>query len=190
MRVIAGALGGRRIQAPRGRRTRPTSDRVREAIFSSLGDVEDLCVLDLYAGSGALGIEALSRGARSVVFVEQAKPAIAVLRANLRDLALEARSEIFATAVDRALRHLVRRRFDLLFADPPYAGLEAAAKSLAMLVSGDAAVAVGARLVLEHASRDTSPPIAGLTLQRMRKYGDTAVAVYVVAPPSEPVPDC
>src|SRR3954467_6793389 len=89
MRVVAGAYKGRRLHAPRGRRTRPTADRVREALFSILGDVSGLRVLDLYAGSGALGIEALSRGASAAVFVEFARPALASLRENLTKLGLD-----------------------------------------------------------------------------------------------------
>src|SRR5437899_6040970 len=88
MRIVAGRLGGRRIAAPRGAKTRPTSERVREALFATLASVEGATVLDLFAGSGALGIEALSRGAARAVFAERARPALAVLHANLEALAL------------------------------------------------------------------------------------------------------
>ena len=88
MRVVAGTLGGRRLRAPRGTDTRPTSDRVREAVFSMLGPLDGMRVLDLFAGSGALGIEALSRGATHAVFVERTRPALDVLRANLEALGL------------------------------------------------------------------------------------------------------
>src|SRR3954467_11479649 len=91
MRVVAGAYKGRRLHAPRGRRTRPTADRVREALFSVLGDVSGLRVLDLFAGSGALGIEALSRGAASAGFVERAPAAVKALAGNLASLGIEAR---------------------------------------------------------------------------------------------------
>src|ERR1700758_1109928 len=90
MRVIAGHLGGRRLKAPRGRGTRPTSDRVREALFALLGDVRDDVVLDLFAGAGGLGIEALSRGAARVVFVERSRPALGALRSNLEALSIGA----------------------------------------------------------------------------------------------------
>src|SRR5205085_1825654 len=90
MRVVAGRLGGRRLAAPKGAATRPTADRVREAIFSVLGDVTDLTVLDLFAGSGALGIEAVSRGAAQATFVERARPALAALRTNLDALGIDA----------------------------------------------------------------------------------------------------
>ncbi len=102
MRVVAGRFGGRRLAAPRGRGTRPTADRVREALFSMLGDVSRAQVLDLYAGSGALGIEALSRGARSALFVESDPRAVAVIRANLAELGAE--GEVRRQDVVRFLR--------------------------------------------------------------------------------------
>src|SRR5262249_36636856 len=102
MRVIAGHLGGRRLSAPRGLATRPTSDRVREALFSALGDVGGATVLDLYAGTGALGIEALSRGAAGATFVENARPALAALRGNLAALGLEEQARVIAQPVARS----------------------------------------------------------------------------------------
>src|SRR6516225_9017130 len=106
MRLTGGLNGGRRLIAPRGRQTRPTAAKVREAIFNILGPPPDGRVLDLYAGTGALGIEALSRGARSVVFVERDHAALAALRRNLRELELEARSTVIPTDVCTALRRL------------------------------------------------------------------------------------
>ena len=123
MRVIAGELGGRRLQAPRGRATRPTSDRVREALFSMLGDVAGARVLDLFAGSGALGIEALSRGAAEAVFVERDARALRALRANLGALGLAApRAQVRRRDALAALRSARRRKetYDLVFIDPPY----------------------------------------------------------------------
>src|SRR5438445_6041525 len=123
MRVIAGRLGGRRLKAPRGRATRPTSDRVREAIFAMLADVEGARVLDLFAGTGALGIEALSRGAAHAVFVERDARALAALRENLAALELgpdaaEVR-RVEALAALRSARS-AKETYDLLFIDPPY----------------------------------------------------------------------
>ncbi len=179
MRVIAGALGGRRLVAPPGRATRPTSDRVREALFSVLGDVSDAQVLDLYAGTGALGIEALSRGARRAVFVENGRPALAVLRENLASLDLGAASRVVAQPVLRALEGLAAEGpFDLVLLDPPYAALAEAGRVLAAL-PGKLAAPEG-RVVLEHASRDAPPVIAGLSLAFTRAYGDTAIALYTV----------
>jgi 16S rRNA (guanine966-N2)-methyltransferase len=123
MRVVAGTAGGRRLRAPAGATTRPTADRVREAMFSMIAsrmDLEGAEVADLFAGSGALGIEALSRGARRVIFVENDREAVATIRANLQALGLAARGEV---VVGDALRsvHGLPRPVDLVVADPPYA---------------------------------------------------------------------
>jgi 16S rRNA (guanine966-N2)-methyltransferase len=190
MRVIAGSLGGRRLVAPRGRDTRPTPDRVREAIFSSLGSVTGARVLDLYAGSGALGIEALSRGAEHVVFVEKGRGALAALGRNLTSLELTEHAEVLPVTVGRAVHAMEGRRFDLVLADPPYARSSAAAAVIGELVGMVEGLAPGARIVLEHASRDTAPEVLGAALDRTRKYGGTAVSFYEVAAPSGPVPDC
>jgi 16S rRNA (guanine966-N2)-methyltransferase len=184
--VIAGALGGRRLSAPRGERTRPTSDRVREALFSALGDVEGARVLDLYAGTGALAIEALSRGAASALLVEQAGAALRVLRENLAALGLDDRARVLGVAVERAVATVVGP-FDLVLADPPYADLAAAAEALATLAPR--ALDPQATVVLEHATRDAAPAIAGLEHARTRQYGDTALSFYRVAPLAGAVPD-
>src|SRR5262245_55849895 len=99
MRVIAGSLGGRRLSSPHGRATRPTSDRVKEALFSMLGDIEGQAVVDLYAGTGALGIEAISRGASRAVFVENDRAALAALQTNLKNLGLAGISRVLASPV-------------------------------------------------------------------------------------------
>ncbi len=121
MRVIAGSLGGRRLVAPPGRATRPTSDRVREALFSILGDVAGLAVLDLYAGTGALGIEALSRGASHATFVEQARSALRSLRQNRAALHLASRARVVAAPVERVLAAppWLGETIDLVFIVPP-----------------------------------------------------------------------
>ena len=171
MRVVAGAFKGHRLYPPRGTRTRPTADRVREALFSLLGDVAGLRVLDLYAGSGALGIEALSRGAASAVFVERDQRAVAAIRRNLE--VVDAEAEVRR---QDALRFLVstQGRFDLVFVDPPY----------------DSAVRLGGALserlpaVLTHEARivtesDKRRPLElSLPLELERVYGDTRVAVH------------
>lgn len=122
MRVVAGSARGLRLDAPRGRTTRPTSDRMREALFNSLGSlglVVDANVVDLYAGSGALGIEALSRGAATATFVETDRAALAAIEANLERCRLAARARVVATPVERFL--MTRQApADLAFADPPY----------------------------------------------------------------------
>jgi 16S rRNA (guanine966-N2)-methyltransferase len=179
MRVIAGRLGGRRLTAPRGLATRPTSDRVREALFSALGPIAGARVLDLFAGTGALGIEAISRGAAAAVFVENARPALAALRDNLRALDLLALARVVALPAERAVSAVTEgaQPFDLIFADPPYAAVAAVPPILDALAAAGA-IAEGARFVLEHAARDPAPPIAGLAPRPSRLYGDTAVTIY------------
>lgn len=144
MRVIAGSHRGRPLRSVPDRGTRPTADKVREAVFDVLGSLVDLhgsTVVDLFAGSGALGIEALSRGAASVVFVDHGVAAVRAVRANLADLDLADRAEVVR---DDALRFLARRRhFDLALCDPPYAFgdwatlLDLLDASLAVLETGD-----------------------------------------------------
>jgi 16S rRNA (guanine(966)-N(2))-methyltransferase RsmD len=179
VRIIAGELGGRTLRTPAGRATRPTSERVREALFSILGAVHGLQVLDVFAGSGALGIEALSRGAARAVFVEDARPALASLKMNVETLALGERARIVAASAERALRRLgdEGERFDLAFLDPPYASDEGA-RTLAAL-PGRGLLAANAWVVLEHATRDDAPPAPdGIRFQFDRRYGDTTIAFY------------
>jgi 16S rRNA (guanine966-N2)-methyltransferase len=175
VRIIAGDFRGHPLVAPRGRATRPTSDRVREALFSILGDVADLDVLDLFAGSGALGLEALSRGARHATFVETAHAAVQAIRANVEALDVRARTRLVAGDVRRALREV--GGIGLVFLDPPYASAETAA----VLADLDAADVLldGAWIVLEHAARTEPPPgTARRTLRFTRTYGDTALTFY------------
>src|SRR3954465_7399669 len=120
MRIVAGRWGGRTLHAPRGRSTRPTSDRVREALFSILGPLDGARVLDLFAGSGALGLEALSRGAAAATFVERERLALRALRDNVADLGADA--EVVAADARVFLRAARERgaQYDLVFLDPPY----------------------------------------------------------------------
>ncbi|EYF06720.1 16S rRNA (guanine(966)-N(2))-methyltransferase RsmD [Chondromyces apiculatus] len=178
MRVIAGRLGGRRLTAPHGAATRPTTDRVREALFSALGDVGGRRVCDLYAGTGALGIEALSRGAARAVFVESGRPALTALRQNLSALGLDAEALVIPLPAERAFTRLADEApFDLVLLDPPWADLASAADVAARLAR-QGLLAPDSRLVLEHARRDPPPPLDLLTLDATRIYGDTAVSLY------------
>jgi 16S rRNA (guanine966-N2)-methyltransferase len=175
MRVIAGRWGGRRLQAPPGAATRPTSDRVREALFSVLGErVQDARVLDLFAGSGALGIEALSRGAAAATFVDSAPAALKALRANLEALGADAESRR-----QDARRFLVSasgaaREYDLVFLDPPY--------RLASRLGGELSemlppvLAPGAAVIAESDRR--TPLDLDLPLQEERRYGDTLIRIH------------
>jgi 16S rRNA (guanine966-N2)-methyltransferase len=175
VRVIAGALGGRTLVAPRGRDVRPTSDRVREALFSILGDaVVDARVLDLFAGSGALGIEALSRGAVSAVFVDSSPASIGAVRRNLAALELDAevRHQPAASYLQRA--RAARRQYDLVFVDPPYRQASALGREL----SGEVAsvLAPGGRVVAESDRR--GPLELDLPLLTERRYGDTLIRIH------------
>jgi len=174
MRVTGGELGGRRLGSP-PEGVRPTSDRVREALFARLRDLSGARVLDLYAGTGALGIEALSRGAERVVFVERSAASLAVLRRNLTALSLRDRARIVRGEVRSALRRLGRdrERFDLVLADPPYDDVDVADR-LAGLVAGDL-LAPGAVLVVERSRRHPVASIEGLVARETRRYGDTTL---------------
>jgi 16S rRNA (guanine966-N2)-methyltransferase len=151
MRIISGTLGGRRLTAPRGRDVRPTSERVREALFNRLGPLPGGAVLDLFAGSGALGFEALSRGAASCLFADDSPAAIASVRANIAALALAGRARVRRGDFQRVLRDEARvgNRYDLVLLDPPYAVAEGYAAALGELVP--AVLAPRAVIVIESA---------------------------------------
>jgi 16S rRNA (guanine966-N2)-methyltransferase len=171
MRVVAGAFKGRRLAAPRGMRTRPTADRVREALFSMLGDIEGARVLDLYAGSGALGIEALSRGAAAATFVERDARAVAAIERNLAAVGVEA--ELIRDDAARFLANAVGQ-FDLVFCDPPYDSAAAVAGTLTERLP--ALTAPDARIVTESDKRN--PLEVPFPLLRERTYGDTRIAIH------------
>ena len=175
MRVISGAYGGRRLRAPAGLDTRPTSDRVREALFSVLGDeVEGARVLDLFAGSGALGIEALSRGAAEATFVDSAEPAVRCVRANLEALAL--RSQVRRSDAAAFLRSASARghHYDLVFLDPPYSSAARVGAELTSRLPD--VLAPGATVVCESARR--RPLALDLPLRDERRYGDTLIRIH------------
>lgn len=178
LRIIAGTHRGRPLRAPQGNETRPTSGRVREALFNILGNVEGLSVLDLYAGSGALGIEALSRGARRAVFVESRRAAIACLRDNLSSFGLEEKALVLPIRVEQARAQLVTQgRFDLVFCDPPWAHLASAVAELDGWVVGEC-LAPGGRLVVEHPEKAPVGSIGCLSAQDRRSWGDTGISLF------------
>jgi len=175
VRIVAGEFRGRTIRAPAGRATRPTADRVREALFSVLGPLDGERVLDLFAGSGALGIEALSRGAAAAVFVDSDPRAAEAVRRNLESLGATA-------AVHRrdALAYLRSARegpFDLVFLDPPYSSASELAGELSERLP--AVLSEGARIVSESDKR--SPLELTLPLVDERLYGDTRIAIHRAA---------
>ncbi len=182
MRIIAGGLKGRTIEAPRGAETRPTLARVREALFQILGPLEGARVLDLYAGSGALGLEAVSRGAARVVHVESGRAALAALRGNVARLGTADASVVVPQPVERARAAILPHGpFDLVLADPPWALAGRAAETLARVTRG--LLKPGARVVIGHAAR-TPLRLAegsGLTPTDDRAWGDSALAFFAPA---------
>jgi 16S rRNA (guanine(966)-N(2))-methyltransferase RsmD len=179
MRVIAGSAKGHHLRMPRGRETRPTSDKVREAIFSILGDsYVGKPVLDLFAGTGAMGIEALSRGASEAVFVERRGPVCQIIRANLIHTRLETQGRVLCLPVERALR-VLSDPFHLVLLDPPYDYPEL--HSIMAVLSGANVVGDDTAVVFEHSPRFAVEEQYGcLVVQRQRVYGDTAVSFFVV----------
>ena len=175
MRIIAGERKGHTIWAPKGLETRPTSDRVRENVFNIVAPwVEDARVLDLYAGSGAMGLEALSRGAKGVVFVEAEPEAVRAIEGNLDKLRLTGATIIRRDAVTALAQEVTAgRKYDLVLADPPYAMTDysALARYLPAVLGHDGL------LVLESAAR-TEPELPGLEVRTTRKYGSTRVTVF------------
>ena len=175
MRIIAGDRKGHTIYAPKGRDTRPTSDRVRENVFNIVAPwVEGSRVLDLYAGSGAMGLEALSRGAAGVVFVEADRDAVRAIERNLDKLRLTGATVVRTEAMTGLAQEATAgRKYDLVLVDPPYAmtDFDTLARYLPRVLADDGLA------VLESAAR-TKPELAGLAVRTTRKYGSTRVTVF------------
>ena len=190
MRIIGGAAKGRRLLAPKGQTVRPTAARVKESLFNILPrDFSGRTVLDLFAGTGNLSIEALSRGAEHAVLVDSSARSAAAIKANLRRLGLAAQTEVWVAPVARSLRSLARRResFDFIFLDPPYEqgwvgrSLEGIAQCNLLRDSGTA--------VAEHSMRETVKPRYGrLQLHDQRRYGDTLLSFYKNPASIDPAP--
>ena len=178
IRIVGGTAGGRLLSTPKGRNTRPTSDRAREGLFSSVESARSLAgarVLDLYAGSGALGLEALSRGAAAVVLVEADRTVCGVLRANVAALRLPG-AEVVAGRVADVVAQPARAPFDVLLADPPYAIAAAEVAEVLAAAAANGWLAPQALVVLERATRDSEfgwP--GGFEALRERKYGEATL---------------
>jgi 16S rRNA (guanine966-N2)-methyltransferase len=183
MRIVGGTRRGRRLLPPRSAATRPTADRVRESLFNVLGQtLAGGDVLDLYAGTGALGLEALSRGAERAVLVDSAAEASELCRKNTAALGFEGEVSVLRLRAEKAVERLDRegRRFALAFADPPYA-----ARAGAWVVGAVAPLlAEGAMLVVEHDRREVLPEASGALFRvDERRFGDTVLSFYRVAQP-------
>lgn len=174
MRVTGGSLRSRHVHAPRGRAVRPTPGRVREALFSILGErVVGARVLDLFAGTGALGFEALSRGAASVTFVEAHRPTAAAIERAAGSFAVADKVDVLALSAEKAPR-VLRGRYDLVFADPPYA--QGFPSALFTGLAGAGVVDRETAIVFEHSGRAEAPALSGFAVTRTERYGDVALS--------------
>lgn len=185
MRVIAGTAKGRRLKGPRGIGVRPTADRVKEALFSILQsrfDLRGAVVLDLFAGTGSMGVEALSRGAARVVFVEQDRRAAAIVKQNIAICGFAPQAELRVVPVHRALATLAsgRARFDGVFADPPY-GKGLLGETLGQLATADI-LRPGAWVIVEgRIDDDVAEEFGPLRLTQTRRYGKTKLMLFLLA---------
>jgi 16S rRNA (guanine966-N2)-methyltransferase len=184
MRVIAGKFRIRTLRSLKGQELRPTSDRLRETLFNILGPaVQGAAFIDLFAGTGAVGIEALSRGARSAYFVEQHAPAAALIRRNLESLGIGKEADILGVDVLRGLERLEARHVhaDFIFLDPPYAATEEYENVLEYLGESPL-LAPGGRVIAEHLKKRALPERVGeLELARVVAQGDAALSFYRLA---------
>ncbi len=179
MRIVAGKFRGKKLLSPRGMDIRPTGDRVREALFSMLGTrVSGAHVLDLFAGSGALGLEALSRGARKAVFVDRSPEAVELIKRNIALCRAEGQSQVILSSCEKAVQRLHKAGavFQLIFLDPPY-GQGHGEKALGLV--GSLLHADGLAVLESHVKDATGERLHGCLRIKERKYGDTLISMYV-----------
>jgi 16S rRNA (guanine966-N2)-methyltransferase len=178
MRIIGGEARGRRIHLPRGCRIRPTADRVKESLFDMLHPVEGTRFLDMFAGCGNCGLEAISRGARNAVFIEKDPRLVDAIRENLRVLGFEGRAEVIAADAEQGTRRLAKRteRFDILFADPPYE--EGFLLEIMKWLEGADLLAENGIIVLQHSVREVleGSCVQAMAVADQRRYGDTMLS--------------
>ncbi|SFP03970.1 16S rRNA (guanine(966)-N(2))-methyltransferase RsmD [Salibacterium halotolerans] len=183
MRVISGKYKGKPLRAVQGMKTRPTSDKVKEAVFQLIGPYfEEGAVLDLYAGTGGLGIEALSRGLDQAVFVDKHSQAVKVIKQNLHEAGVDEQTEVFRSEAKRALTALTKRQrsFDYIFMDPPYA--DDSIPGLLSIISEEKLLRPSGIIICEHAAGAELPArIIRLEQQAVRRYGDTSISIYRTA---------
>ena len=173
-RVIAGDLGGRNLDSPDGKRTHPMSERVRNALFNIIGDeIKGARILDAFAGTGAIGIEAMSRGAEHATFVEKDRAACAVLMNNIMRLGIEDKVKVVKAPVSGWLDTYKGDQFDVIFADPPYHDVQfsTATKLMGLLKPS-------ALMVLSHPGRDECPTRPGVVVVDNRSYGDATLTLF------------
>lgn len=173
MRIVAGSLGGRMIATPKGHHTHPMSEKMRGALFNMLGDIEDLSILDAYSGSGAMAIEAISRGAAKVVAIEIDPHAFDVIRSNIRTLNLESQIKVIRANVSKWSEGNFTSTFNLVICDPPYDDIK-----LSQLEKLKAHVAKDGLLVISLPTNFDRPAFEGFTLEEDRNYGDGSLVFY------------
>lgn len=184
MRIVAGTARGRHLVTQEGTTTRPTGDRVREAMFSILGNIEGAVIVDAFAGSGALGCEALSRGAGSCYFFDNSRTAIEIIRENVKTVGGEQRSNIRKCTFEFGLANHINSEADLWFLDPPY---ESNLAEKALIAMADSPyVTEGTLVVLETGSQAEPPIVPGFEIEDNRRYGTTRLVFYRRLP-SDPV---
>ena len=176
MRVISGTAKGRRLFAPKSHSIRPALDKVKGAIFNILFDVEGLTVCDIFAGTGAVGIEALSRGASFCTFVDSGREATGIIQKNIELCKFEGVTKIFPTRADVAIEYLQKhaQKFDLIFVDPPYQ--KDLVNPTLEQISAAGLLADGGKIIVEHSPKEPISEISGLALTDTRKYGQTFIS--------------
>lgn len=173
LRIIAGEYGGRLIEAPSGFATHPMGERVRNALFNMLGDISDKTILDPYAGSGAISIEAISRGAASAVAIEKDRKAQATLAKNIQLLGLEDRIKLIRANCRAWSETSQDEKFDLIIVDPPYNAVNLS--TIGLLIRHLKSTGT---MILSHSGRESAPTVNGVVVVDNRSYGDAALAVY------------
>ena len=174
IRIIAGTYGGRLIGAPDGKRTHPMSERVRNALFNSLGSaIQDATVLDAFAGTGAVGIEAISRGAKSAIFIEKDRVAQKVLAENIEKLGIKDHAKIVKASVAAWMSTYEGNFFDFIFVDPPYHDTQ-----FSTVLKLQGLLKPGALMVLSHPGRDECPTRPGVVVVDNRSYGDATLTLF------------
>mgnify|MGYP003439633048 FL=1 len=171
--MISGKFGGRFIDSPHTTRTHPMSERMRAALFNILGDIEGDVALDAFAGTGALGLEALSRGAARVVFIEKDRAAQNVIQENIEKLGVDIQSQLIRTSVSAWSETTENQAFDLIFADPPYHDMQLS--TVSKLVNY---LKPKGLMILSHSGRESAPTVNGVVVVDNRSYGDAALAFY------------
>lgn len=177
MRIIAGKAGGRRLVSPRSNRIRPTGERVREALFSMLGDLDGAVVVDGFAGTGALGLEALSRGARRCYFFDRAREAVATIRENIERVGVSDEAIVGRHSFVRGLEKVVKDTPDLWFLDPPY-GTGLAEEALTAMADAEDTVTAGALVVWESGADEEIIEASGFETVEQRSYGRSRLVFF------------